>query len=203
MSEDRSRTADHAGVALPRRILVAGSAGAGKSTLARELSARLGLPYTELDALYHGPDWIPREGFVRDVEQIVRSDAWVSEWQYTPVRSLLLERAELLVALDYSRARVMTRVVRRTLRRRIRRVELWNGNQEPPLRTIMTDREHIVRWAWTMFELNRQRMRALEKTSTAALDVRRFTSPRQTERWLDDLGAQPPGGRTASVSTTL
>jgi adenylate kinase family enzyme len=110
--------------ALRRRILIAGSAGSGKSTLARELSTRLRLPYTELDSLYHGPGWTPRESFRRDVERMVAADAWVPEWQYTPVRTLLLERADLLIALDYSRVRVMTRVVRRTLRRRLGRIEL-------------------------------------------------------------------------------
>jgi hypothetical protein len=32
---------------------------------------------------------------------------------------------------------------------RLSRQVLWNGNLEPPLWTILTDREHIVRWAWT------------------------------------------------------
>jgi adenylate kinase family enzyme len=173
--------------ALPRRILVAGSSGAGKSTLAREVSARLSLPYTELDSLFHGPGWTPRESFQRDVAAIVATDAWVSEWQYTPVRPLLLERAELLIALDYSRVRVMTRVVRRTLHRRRRRVELWNGNREPSLGTFFSDREHIVRWAWDQFGHNRRRMRALEQAPPAGLIVRRFRSPRETDRWLATL----------------
>ena len=172
---------------LPRRILVAGSAGAGKSTLAREVSARLSLPYTELDSLFHGPDWTPRESFRRDVEEMVAMDAWVSEWQYTPVRPLLLERAELLIALDYSRVLVMSRVVRRTLRRRLRRIELWNGNREPALRTFFRDREHIVRWAWDQFGHNRRRMRDLEQEPPAGLIVRRFRNPRETERWLATL----------------
>src|SRR5690606_20822603 len=37
-----------------RRILVAGTSGAGKTTLAGRVSGALGLPYTELDSLYHG-----------------------------------------------------------------------------------------------------------------------------------------------------
>ena len=42
----------------------------------------------------------------------------------------------------------MRQIVPRTLHRRLRRVELWNGNIEPPLWTILTRRDHILRWAW-------------------------------------------------------
>lgn len=47
-----------------QRILVAGASGAGKSTLAADISAKLGIPYTEIDSLFHGPNWEPREDFV-------------------------------------------------------------------------------------------------------------------------------------------
>lgn len=40
-----------------QRIVVVGDSGSGKSTLAQALGQRLGLPYTELDGLYWGPDW--------------------------------------------------------------------------------------------------------------------------------------------------
>ena len=69
------------------------------------------------------------------------------------MRPLLVARADLLVWLDLSRPvvlrRVVARTLRRRLRRRLRRQVLWNGNMEPPLRTIFTDREHIIRWAWS------------------------------------------------------
>lgn len=49
----------------------------------------------------------------------------------------------------------MRQVIARTMRRRRRREELWNGNVEPPLRTVFTDPEHIVRWAWSSYGRNR------------------------------------------------
>src|SRR5215210_9572065 len=43
--------------AAPRKIVVKGTSGAGKSTFAAELACRLHLAYVELDALHHGPNW--------------------------------------------------------------------------------------------------------------------------------------------------
>ncbi|OAN42335.1 MULTISPECIES: hypothetical protein [Mycobacteriaceae] len=131
-----------------RRILVTGSSGAGKSTLRETISTTLHLPTVEIDSLHHGPHWTPRQTFAADVDDFTSGPSWVVEWQYSQVRAMLLDRADVLVWLDHSRWTVTHRVVRRTLRRRIRRIELWNGNHEPPLRTIFTDREHIIRWSW-------------------------------------------------------
>ncbi|HEX2291150.1 MAG TPA: hypothetical protein VHH53_13365 [Pseudonocardiaceae bacterium] len=39
----------------PRRVLVAGTAGAGKTTVARRGAALLDIPHIEIDALFHGP----------------------------------------------------------------------------------------------------------------------------------------------------
>ncbi len=51
-------------LARPRRILVAGTAGAGKTTLARRVAALLGLPHIEIDALPWGllRRWRARSG---------------------------------------------------------------------------------------------------------------------------------------------
>jgi adenylate kinase family enzyme len=131
-----------------RRILVTGPSGAGKTALRQVISTALDLPTVEIDSLYHGPDWTPRPTFATDVDQFTSGPGWVIEWQYSQVRALLLARADTLIWLDHNRWTVTHRVVRRTLRRRLHRVELWNGNREPPLRTFFTDRDHIIRWAW-------------------------------------------------------
>ncbi len=131
-----------------RRILVTGASGAGKSTLRQTISETLRLPTVEIDSLFHGPNWTPRPSFATEVDTFTQQSRWVIEWQYKEVRALLLSRADTLVWLDHSRWTVMRRVAHRTLRRRLQRIELWNGNREPPLRTIFTDSEHIIRWSW-------------------------------------------------------
>ncbi len=50
----------------------------------------------------------------------------VVDGNYAVVRDLVWSRAETVIWLDLSRARVMWQVIRRTLRRAITREELWN-----------------------------------------------------------------------------
>lgn len=167
----------------PRRVLVAGTSGSGKTTLATTIAATLGLPRTEIDALFHGPAWAPRPTFESEVAELVAGPAWVIEWQYEAVRALLVDRAELLVWLDLSRSVVLASVVRRTLHRRFRGVELWNGNREPRLRTFFTDRDHIVRWAWATHRRSRERVLELHRRRPG-LTVVRLTSRRDARRWV-------------------
>jgi adenylate kinase family enzyme len=166
----------------PRRVLVAGTSGSGKTTLAGQIASVLDVPHVEIDGLFHGPDWVRRPTFAEDVQRFSATDAWVTEWQYDSVRPLLAERADLLVWLDLPTAVVMGQVVRRTLRRRLRRIELWNGNIEPPLHTIFNDREHIVRWAWSTRHHTTARVGRLLDDS--ALTVVRLRSRRQVRRWV-------------------
>ena len=64
-----------------RKVAVEGTSGSGKSTLGAELARRLGVPYVELDALHHGPDWTepPIEEFRARVSGAMSASArgWV------------------------------------------------------------------------------------------------------------------------------
>jgi len=87
------------------------------------------------------------------------------------------------VWLDLSRWRVMNQVGRRTLRRRLSRQVLWNGTVEPPLWTLFTDREHILRWAWSTHHKSAERVAALLE-QRPDLNVVRLPTRRAVERWL-------------------
>jgi adenylate kinase family enzyme len=167
----------------PRRIAVAGVSGSGKSTLASRVGSLLDLPHHEMDALHHGPGWTTRPEFEPDVDAVVASETWVCEWQYDYARPRLAERADLLVWVDLPFPLTLTRVVRRTVRRRVRRERLWNGNVEGPLHTFLTDREHVVRWAISTRNVYDERVPALA-AARPELPVVRLRSRRDVDRWL-------------------
>ncbi|HEX7304929.1 AAA family ATPase [Lentzea sp.] len=165
---------------VPRRVLVAGNAGSGKSTLCLRIARSRALRRVELDSLYWGPRWTPRPEFEAEVAAFAREDHWVTEYQYKAVRPVLARRADTVVWLDHPFTTVMARLVSRTVRRRAGRVELWNGNQESPLWSVFTDSGHILRWGWKSYRRNRVRVLALVEEVV----VVRLRGQAQVERWL-------------------
>ena len=171
--------------ARPHRILVAGVSGSGKTTLAARIAEIAGTPHTELDGLFHGPGWTRRPEFEADVDAMVRQPEWVTEWQYGPVRERLAASADLLVWLDLPFWTVtLPRVVCRTVKRRITRKELWNGNIEGPLWEFFTDREYIVRWSISSRNVYRGRVPVTDRVHPG-LSVIRLRTQAEVESWLD------------------
>ena len=163
------------------RVLIAGISGAGKTTLAKAVEERLGLPWYELDALHHGPGWVKRSEFESDVEAFAAEPRWVTEEQYHGrLGDLLWNRADTLVWLDLPRPTVMRQVVRRSVVRALTRRQLWNGNRES-LRGWL-DPGHPMRWAWSQHA--RKRIVIAERIAAHPhLHVVRLTSPDEVRRW--------------------
>ncbi|MEO8330381.1 MAG: shikimate kinase, partial [Candidatus Nanopelagicales bacterium] len=132
------------------RVIVCGITGCGKSTFAQALAKRQEMPYIEMDALFHGPNWQPIPTFVEDVTAFAEQPRWVVDSHgYKAVRDLLWSRADTAVWLDYSRAVVMRRVLSRSARRAWGSEPIFNDNVER-FRDWL-DPEHPVQWAWTQY----------------------------------------------------
>ena len=170
-----------------RRIVVVGTSGSGKSTLAVQVSKLFGIPRTELDALYWGPNWTPRERsiFTAAVVEAISQDAWVIDGGYSTVRPLIWDRADTIIWLDYPFRVVFLRVLLRTLKRGITGQLLWNNNRER-LWVQFFDKESILLWVINTWRVRRRDYPALLREQKAlGKRVIRFRHPTQTQRWCD------------------
>jgi hypothetical protein len=134
---------------LPRRIVVRGDSGAGKTTFAAAVAGHLGVSHIELDALNHGPLWTQAsapELRAKVEDAISTSDGWVVDGNYdSRLGRLLLDRADLILWLDLRLAVKLSRVFRRSVRRIRRAEELWSGNRET-WRGAFWGRESLFMW---------------------------------------------------------
>ena len=66
------------------RIVIIGCPGAGKSTFARKLAAKTGLPLYYRDMIWHRADRavIGREEFDRQLDKLVIEDEWIIDGNY-------------------------------------------------------------------------------------------------------------------------
>ena len=99
--------------------ILSSASGNGKTTVGRALAASLGVPFHELDALHHGPNWTEatRDELRAKVEPIVVSDAWVIDGAYRgKIGDLVLEAADTVVWLDLPMRVWLPRLLRRTPR---------------------------------------------------------------------------------------
>lgn len=171
----------------PQRVLIVGVTGSGKTTLGRRIAQAWNLEHHEIDALHHGPNWTPRPTFLDDVRAFAATDRWVTEWQYTSkgTNAVLPPRADLLVWLDYPWPIVRRRLVLRTIRRRLLRTKLWNGNVEPALwsRAAWTGDGDILRWQRDTRHKWDDRMPRIA-TDFPHLTIMRLRHPRETEQLL-------------------
>ncbi|AQZ61209.1 adenylate kinase [[Actinomadura] parvosata subsp. kistnae] len=172
-----------------RRVSVVGNSGSGKSTLAAALAARLGVPWLELDSVFHMEGWTPRpkEEFRAEVDKFTAADGWVVDGNYSAARDLVWARADTVVWFDLPRHTVLRRLLPRTLRRMATGAELWNGNKES-FRFLFSKDESIIRWAWTQHAVYRERYRrAAADPAYAHLTFVRIASQRDADDLLGGL----------------
>jgi adenylate kinase family enzyme len=180
------------------RIAVIGTAGAGKTTLAHSIAARLNLPHIELDAINWQPGWRDldrhdRDEFVQRVTAAIQAEAWVVDGGYNSIRDILYRRATHLVWLDYERPVIMVRVIRRSLFRAILRTELWAGTGNRERWHHLLRPSHPIRWAWTTWRRRRRETaERLLKAEYAHLMVLRLRHPREARRAVELLSEAAP-----------
>ena len=130
-----------------RRVLVIGMARSGKSTFARALSTRTGLPVIHLDVHYWKPGWVkPSEGEWRDKQRgLLAGDAWIADGNDCETLDLRLDRAETVVFLDTPWWRCAARAFVRGLRKPIG--EMPEGCADSVIRRLR-DEWRLVGGVW-------------------------------------------------------
>ena len=86
-----------------QRAIVIGCPGAGKSTFARKLRARTGLPLYYLDMLWHRPDRtnVSRQAFDAALSAILATDHWIIDGNYQRTLEMRLQACDAVFFLDY------------------------------------------------------------------------------------------------------
>ena len=100
------------------RIMIIGCGGAGKSTLARQLGAKLGLPVVHLDQIWWAPgNWehIGREEFDAILAQEIKKPRWIIDGNYNRTIPERIARCDTIIYLDFSRGACLFNWIKRVI----------------------------------------------------------------------------------------
>ncbi|MFJ3946378.1 P-loop NTPase family protein [Streptomyces griseoaurantiacus] len=181
-----------------RRVLIVGTAGSGKTTVAKELSRISELPHIELDTLRYERNWreVPAGVFYSGVEAITDTEDWIIDGNYAAVRQLTWSRAQFVLWLDYPLSITLRRLVIRTLHRLGTKENSDSRNPERLIRVL--GRRSIILWALRSHAPLRQEYEMTVSDYSGNTHIARHRSPAETETWLNSLEGGH-GGEAGSV----
>jgi adenylate kinase family enzyme len=141
-----------------RRVLVMGCSGAGKSTFARKLAAKLGLPFVSIDQVHWLPGWVEPEPaqFTAKMTREAEQPTWVMDGNYMRhgAGALRRARADTVFWFDLPRWICMVSVVWRSV--------AGYGVVRPEMAPGCPEKFDLVfyRYVWTYHALQRPKLAA-------------------------------------------
>jgi len=168
-----------------KRVLIVGTSGAGKSTIAKIVAARIGVAYYASDDFYWERDWQPAriDRVNRLIDEVLEKPSWVLDGNFEHRWQDVWNQADQIVWLDYSLPRVLWQVASRNVRWLLSRRLVWSGNRMT-CRRVFSGIRHSVR--------SHGRKRKIYPEYIAQLrhdNVFRFSSRQQTEAWISSLSS--------------
>ena len=180
------------------RIHIIGPGGSGKTTLAAELASALGLPHIELDAIHWEENWQepPRDIFREKVTKALSGDGWVADGNYSKVRDIVWQSAELVVWLDFPLYLTLPRLLQRTIWRIFSRELLWGTNRET-IREAFLSKDSLFIYVIKAHQRHRLQNTALmQSPEYQSIQFVVLRSPRQVRCWFESFTSspEPPAG---------
>ena len=135
------------------RIIIIGCGGAGKSTLARQLGEKTGLPVVHLDQIWWRPGWehISREDFDAAIREEMGKDRWIMDGNYSRTLPERVKRCDTIIYLDFSRAGCLLSWAKRVITN-------W-GTSRPDMSEDCNERfdPEMANWIWNYNKNNREK----------------------------------------------
>ena len=135
------------------RVIIIGCGGAGKSTLARKLGEKTGLPVVHLDQIWWAPGhWqhIEKPEFDEKLAAELEKSQWIMDGNFNRTIPQRLAKCDTVIYLDYNRIMCLWGVIRRVIKS--------YGKTRPDMDEGCPERFdwEFLKWVWKFNSKNRE-----------------------------------------------
>ena len=164
------------------RIMIIGCGGAGKSTLARKLGEKTGLPVVHLDKLFWKPGWVnvSRDEFDVVHKAAISQEKWIIDGNFDRTMEERMARCDTVLYLDFSRFACVMGVLKRII--------TTYGTVRPDMGEGCPERFDLefLKWVWNFRKNKRGNQFVLfEKYSDKNIVILR--NRREVNRFLENM----------------
>jgi len=168
-------------------INVVGVSGSGKTTLANKIAGKFDLEHIELDALHWKEDWTSHdeEEFQKKINHFIdkHKDGWVIDGYYGNKQGdKPWDEADTIIYLDVPLWLVKLRIIRRSLKKKVKRELVWGTNKEK-LRHQVSLQKSVNKW----HPETRRQMMDFSQNVPKGTKYYHFRSNKEANSWLDSL----------------
>jgi adenylate kinase family enzyme len=164
-----------------KKIAVVGVSAAGKSTFARKLAAKTGLPLVHIDSHMWRPGWnfVGKEEIAKKLDELSNNPEWIIEgYLVEQARPIVLTKADTIIFLNYSAAVAAWRYIKRWWKHRTHpRPELEGSPEKFSFK--------FLELSWTKAELSYLGELLAQQSYKEKLVL--LSSPKQAEEFLKSL----------------
>ena len=163
------------------RIMIIGCGGAGKSTLARQLGEKTGIPVVHLDKLFWRPGWVsvPKEEFDAVMRAEMAKERWIMDGNFDRTIPERLARCDTVIYLDFSRLACLLGVAKRVL--------TTYGKVRPDMGAGCPERIdwEFLQWVWNFNKNKREKNYRLLREAEAQVII--LKNRRQVRAFLESV----------------
>ena len=166
-----------------KRVMIIGCGGAGKSTLARQLGEKTGLPVVHLDQIWWTPgNWqhITQEEFDIQLAREMENPRWIMDGNFNRTIEVRLQHCDTVIYLDSNRFVCLKNWIGRVIKN-------W-GRSRQDMAPGCSERfdPEMAEWIWNFNRNNRERYyRLLSEVRDKQVYI--LKNRRDVRRFLENL----------------
>lgn len=171
------------------RVVVIGTTGAGKTTMAKRVAEAIGATALDIDDFHWQPGWVERTPaeMIELFREAFQSERWTLAGNHSRTRDFTWGEADTVIWLNYSVWVVFPRLLWRTIKRVVTKEEVMPGCVETFRAQFMSKDSLLVWFFQTFWKRKKEYSKVISQDKFRHLTVLEFRHPRQAKRFLKDL----------------